>query len=285
MAKRNNDRQTLRAGDINEPLSIVRDDYSKPTFAETEMKLQGTKAYEYNARKTLSRATTAKKEEYKDKTGHHFVWYKQIYLPILKLKPKNKKFTGKSKKKDHSIAAVLLTVFVIAMVGYIVSNWDSIRPMLISKSDNISSELIFHEQADNDYDSGAECVGAFLAYVAEGDAPNAMRCLDSYAGFSYFGCESRAIEYENTTGNSQGHMARMLLKDLVGAYDDGSQFVNLRADIDEYSFRATPALWEGRHIIRVQMELETVDGYQQINLKIPTATLNGNYYIAYEAIN
>ena len=68
MAKNKYDNITLRAGDIREPESTVRDDYSKPTFAETEMKLQGTKAYEFNARKTQSRATTVKKEEYKDKT-------------------------------------------------------------------------------------------------------------------------------------------------------------------------------------------------------------------------
>ena len=282
---RKDDRTTLRAGDIHEPESIVRDDYSRPTFAESEMKLQGTKAYEYNARKTLSRATTVKKEEYKDKTGHHVVWYKQIYLPILKLKPKLPKLTSKSKKKDYSIFTMVVTFVVVALIFYIASNWESIRPAVTAASDSCADELVFHERGDNDYDSGAQCVGAFLAYVAEEDAPNAMRCLDTYAGTSYFKCETTVTEFvSRVSGATEGSFARSFLQDLDAAYDNGSDDIDLSRRITDYGYRCTPSLIDGREYISVTMDITTTQESGRLKLKIPTVTFKGNYYINYERI-
>ena len=284
MAK-SEERTTLRAGDIHEPESIVRDDYSRPTFAETEMKLQGTKAYEYNARKTLARASAVKKEEYKDKTGHHFVWYRQIYLPVLKIKPKNKKPGSKSRKKDYSILTMILTFAVVALIFYIASNWENIRPAVVAKSDRYAEELVFHERGDNDYDSGAECVSAFLAYVAEEDASNAMRCLDAYAGTSYFRCDTMTTDYvSRVAGATEGSYARTFLQDMVDAYDDGSDNIDLSKRITDYSYMCSPSLIDGREYISVTMDITTTQDSGRLKLKIPTVTVKGNYYINYERI-
>ena len=169
--------------------------------------------------------------------------------------------------------------------GYVSSNWESIRPMVTTSTDEKLSELPVHTVADNEYDTGAQCVGAFLKFVCEGDGPNAMRCLDSYGRFSYFGCETEMKESGIYAQAGEAYFARSLLRDLIDAYDSGSEFVNLRYDIDDYSFRASPSLLEGWHIIKVNMEITTADGYQTINLNIPTVTYGGNYYISYENIS
>lgn len=282
---RKDDRTTLRAGDIHEPESIVRDDYSRSTFAEMEMKLQGTKAYEYNARRTLVKAASVKKEEYKDKSSHHFVWYKQIYLPVLKLRSSPKRPSGKSNNKDFSILTMILTFAVVALTSYIASNWESIRPAIVAKSDKYAQELVFHERGDSDFASGAECVGAFLAYVAEEDAPNAIRCLDTYAGTSYFRCETMTTDYvSRVSGATEGSFARSFLQDLVAAYDNGSDDIDLSRRITDYGYRCTPSLVGGRECISVTMDITTTQESGRLKLKIPTVTYSGNYYINYERL-
>lgn len=281
MAKNKFDNVTLRAGDIHEPESIVRDDYSKPTFAEMEMKLQGTRAYEYNSRKTVERQ---KKPSYKETLGHSFFWFKQIHLPILKHSKQKPRLTSKSKRKDFSILAVVLVVFLVGMTGYVSSNWESVRQIITTSSDEKMADLPFHEVNDNKYDTGAQCVGSFLAFVAEGDAPNAMGCLDFYSGTTYFRRETEVNKFTELTGSDEAYYARMLLRDLYDEYKTDNAKVKLGEDIVDYSFHAGPSLTEGRHIISVDMEIWTESGYQVISMKIPTVTRGGDYYIAYEAI-
>ena len=281
MAKKKIDNVTLRAGDIHEPESIVRDDYTKPTFAEMEMKLQGTKAYEYNARKTVE---MQKKPSYKETLGHSFFWFKQIHLPIIKHSRQNPKLTAKGKKKEYSILAVVLVAFLVGTVGYVSSNWESVRQIITTSSDEKMADLPFHEMNDNKYDTGAQCVGSFLAFVAEGDAPNAMGCLDSYSGTTYFRRETEVNKFSERTGSDEAYYARMLLRDLYDAYKTENVKVKLGEDIIDYSFYAGPNLAKGRSIISVDMEIWTESGYQVISMNIPTVTRGGNYYIAYEAI-